>query len=57
MADCTKITAAFDLISRKMRPGLGAKEGGAGAEQKYGTAYQRMVRECGAPQIKRKYRG
>lgn len=49
---CQKIRAAFDQIAAKMRSG----ERTAPLEGQYAAAYQRGVRECGWPQLRKKYR-
>lgn len=49
---CEKIQQQFDQIASKMRSG----ESTASLEGPYAAAYQRGVRECGWPQLKRKYR-
>lgn len=46
----------LEAASKRVKAGLGMKQGGDAAEKNYSQAYQACVRLGIAPQIKRKYR-
>jgi hypothetical protein len=48
--------ATFDAAARKVKGQLIAKSGGAGAENDYADAYQALVRDGLAQQLRGKYR-
>jgi hypothetical protein len=51
-----KLFTRFDDTSRKVRQGLNTAKGGAGLEQAYSIAYQGLVKQGLAQQLKKKYR-
>ena len=46
----------FEAASKKLRDQLPVRQGGQAAENDYSAAYQSLVSEGAAPQIRRRYR-
>ena len=51
-----KLYSQYDEASRRVRQGFTTAKGGGGAEQAYSIAYQNLVKQGIAQQIKKKYR-